>query len=419
MNIGFIGAAGGMGRAWVPRFASLGHDVFVSDVNYDALSRQYAGVPNVHILAENKAVAAQSDLLIYSITPLGEIGRVIEDSVGYVREGTIVGGFTSVKTGEVAAFLKHSPKQARIVTMHPMYAPSLPPEGQSFILVPVRDDGNAIQTIEKLLSPLSPKIVYLHSAAEHDKITADTQVLTHFSYFSMGAAWKELGIMPSSHPTYQNPLDDLKSLMAQRLLSQNLDVYTGIAVENPEANRLIEEYMTQIKWLFRYSIRARYSDMSQLLALGKAAAEHLGQVKIKEAKETLEDLLGARLGFEDQLNSHSSLIAKGFTWWILGIDVNRNVGFKSPPYEIMLLLTRAVFSGYEKFLHNMFYNPETQKQDLVFSKVVMAMGGDLLRRDEAAYKRHLEAARMHFPSNQLVEARNKTDELILRLVGRK
>lgn len=420
MNIGIIGAAGGMGRAYASRFAALEHTVFVSDKRVSDLHKAYEGVQNVVIMPTNQDVARSSDLLIYSITPLGSIDEVVKESIGAARPGSIVGGFTSVKTKEVAALQQYAPSGVQIVSMHPMHGPSLDPKNQTFILVPVRVEGDlATQKLEDLLRPIGPKVVYLASAAEHDKITADTQVLTHFALFTMGDAWRRLKIIPSAHPTYQNPIDDLKALMTQRLLSQNLDVYTGIAVENPEARRQVEEYIETLHGLMQFSIRARDSKaaLSHLRGFAGVPRDYLGRDKIKEAEETLEALFGKKLDFEDNLNSQTSLIAKGITWTVLGINPSENLAFKSPPYEILSLMTHAVFGrGFDTFLRNMVNNSETQAHDYVFSTSAAALGECISRADEATYKGHLEQARSHFPQQQLIEARSTTDGLISKLV---
>lgn len=421
MKIGIVGAAGGMGRAYASRFAALGHTVFVSDKRDSDLRKAYEGMPNIVIMPTNQQVAGSSDLLIYSITPLGSIDEVIRESVGAARPGSIVGGFTSVKTKEVAALQQYAPSGVQIVSMHPMHGPTLDPKNQTFILVPVRVEGNlATQQLEDLLRPLGPKIVYLASANEHDKITADTQVLTHFTLFTMGDAWRRLNMNPSAHPTYQNSIDDLKALMALRLLSQNLDVYTGIAVENPEARRQVQEYIESLHGLMQFSIRARDSKtaLSYLRGFAGVPRDYLGRDKIREAEETLEVLFGKKLDFQDHLNSQTSLIAKGITWTVLGITPSKNLAFKSPPYEILSLMTHAVFGrGFETFLNNMVNNSETQEHDYVFSTSAAALGECISRVDEATYKGHLEQARAHFSQQQLVEARSTTDGLISKLAA--
>ena len=419
MNIGIIGAAGGMGKAYATRFASLGHTIFVSDKKQDELQKAYSGVRNVAIMPTNQEVARNSDLLIYSITPLGSIEEVIRESIGSVKPGAIVGGFTSVKAKEVAALLRYAPVGVEVVAMHPMHGPTLDPKGQTFILIPARVEGETVtQKLEELLIPLGPKVVHLDSAAEHDKITADTQVLTHFTLFTMGDAWRRLSVIPSAHPTYQNPIDDLKALMTQRLLSQNLDVYSGIAVENPEARRQVQEYVASLHGLMQFSIRARDSEVakSHLLGFARVPRDYLGRDKIREAEETLEALFGTKLNFEDHLNSQTSLIAKGITWTVLGIMPSENLAFKSPPYEILSLMTYAVFGrGFETFIRNMIHNSETQEHDYVFSTSAAALAECITRGDEATYKAHLEEARSHFPQEQLVEARRVTDGLISKL----
>jgi prephenate dehydrogenase (NADP+) len=101
--------------------------------------------------------------------------------------GAIVGGQTSVKEPEIAAFERHLPGDVHIVTCHSMHAPSVDPKGQPLVVICHRCPQPQYQKALIVLQSLKSNIVELADYKLHDQITADTQAVTHLAFMSMGA----------------------------------------------------------------------------------------------------------------------------------------------------------------------------------------------------------------------------------------
>lgn len=71
-----------------------------------------------------------------------------------------------------------------------MHGPAVDPKGQPLIVIKHRASDEKLELVLRLLSCFDSNIVHL-SAEEHDRITADTQAVTHAAFLSMGSAWKE------------------------------------------------------------------------------------------------------------------------------------------------------------------------------------------------------------------------------------
>src|ERR1700761_5492387 len=92
--------------------------------------------------------------------------------------GAIVGGQTSCKAPEIAAFEKHLPSDVDIVSCHSLHGPGVNPKGQPLVIIKHRASQQSVKLVEGILSCFESKFVPL-SAEMHDRITADTQAVTH------------------------------------------------------------------------------------------------------------------------------------------------------------------------------------------------------------------------------------------------
>jgi prephenate dehydrogenase (NADP+) len=95
--------------------------------------------------------------------------------------GAIVGGQTSCKAPEIEALEKYLPADVEIVPCHSLHGPGVNPTGQPLVLIKHRASDKSFALVEKILSCLQSKHVYL-TAKEHDRITADTQAVTHAAF---------------------------------------------------------------------------------------------------------------------------------------------------------------------------------------------------------------------------------------------
>ena len=101
------------------------------------------------------------------------------------KMGAIVGGQTSTKAPEIAAFEKHLPPDVEIVSCHSLHGPGVSPKGQPLVIIKHRASQKSVDLVERILSCMESKVVSL-SAEKHDRITADTQAVTHAAFLSMG-----------------------------------------------------------------------------------------------------------------------------------------------------------------------------------------------------------------------------------------
>jgi prephenate dehydrogenase (NADP+) len=114
-----------------------------------------------------------------------------------LKVGSICCGQTSVKSPEVAAFEAHLPKDVNIVTCHSLHGPTVNPKSQPLVVMRHRSDETSFDIAVSILESLESKIVYL-TCEQHDRITADTQAITHVAFLSMGTAWKTQATFPVS-----------------------------------------------------------------------------------------------------------------------------------------------------------------------------------------------------------------------------
>lgn len=88
---------------------------------------------------------------------------------------------TSVKQPEIAALEKYLPSDVHIVSCHSMHGPGVDPKNQPLVVIKQRATEEKYQLVLRILSCFESNFVHL-SAEEHDRITADTQAVTHAAF---------------------------------------------------------------------------------------------------------------------------------------------------------------------------------------------------------------------------------------------
>ena len=412
MKIGFIGGAGEMASLYARILHEKEHEILVSDTDKERLRQEYAGL-EVRICESNKEAARLSDLLVYS-TPIPETPEIIKESAPFLRENAAVGGFTSVKVYEVDALLKYSPVDAEIITFHPMHGPSLKPENQKFIIIPVRTgNGSKLEEIEGIAKLKGIGVSYINSAKEHDKIMADTQILTHFAFLSMGNAWRMLGFLPEGNKTYQNEVDRIKALFTKRILSQNPEVYAGIAIFNPEAKSHVRQYINSLDSIMESVLK---EDRKNLFAKWQDIVNFLGKDELKTSDKVLNKLFSQDYNIESQTNSYLSQFALGDSFMNLGIKPQDNIAFQSPPYKILSLLVHKILNGNsEHYINNAIHNLETKRHDYYFCKSATVLAEIVESGNYQGFIDFFKKSAEFFGEDELEKARIETDELIERL----
>lgn len=236
------------------------------------------------------------------------------------KMGAIVGGQTSTKAPEIAAFEAHLPQDVDIVSCHSLHGPGVNPKGQPLVIIKHRASDTSLHLVERILSCFESKIVYL-SASTHDRITADTQAVTHAAFLSMGTAWQANNQFPWQIPRYLGGIENVKINIMLRIYSNKWHVYAGLAIMNPSAKKQIRQYAESVTELFKLMLGGHRKELEERVYAARAAV--FG--KMKESEELLlQDELLDRFGLGEKpaervRNNQLSLLAMVDCWWKLGI----------------------------------------------------------------------------------------------------
>lgn len=119
----------------------------------------------------------QSDVLMFS-TPIRETPKLIREYGHLIKPTTLVTDVTSRKKDVIKAMLETLDDKVEIVLMHPMFRPTIPPKGQSFIMVPIKP-GDSYKELERVITAEGGIIKKIENAEKHDSIMDMVQGLPH------------------------------------------------------------------------------------------------------------------------------------------------------------------------------------------------------------------------------------------------
>lgn len=347
-TIGIIGL-GDMGLLYATKFSEAGWKVVCCDRQelYSELKEKYKSA-KFELLKNGHLVSRISDYIIYSVEA-ENIDKIVSMYGPSTKVGAIVGGQTSCKNPEIRAFEKHLPSDIDIVTLHSLHGPKVSTEGQPLVMIKHRcSNPDSFPLVEALVSCLKSKHVYL-SYEEHDKITADTQAVTHAAFLSMGVAWFKIRVYPWTIGVnkWYGGFENVKTNISLRIYSNKWHVYAGLAITNPAAHKQIMQYATSSTELFTLFVENKKEELTQRLK--KAKDFVFGK---REGLLLLDDSLLEKysLGKHEPSdgettipNSHLSLLAIVDSWFQLGINPYDHMICSTPLFRIFLGVSEYLF----------------------------------------------------------------------------
>ena len=159
------------------------------------------------------------------------------------------------------------------------------------------------------------------SAEIHDRITADTQAVTHAAFLSMGAAWAANRQFPWEIARYLGGIENVKINITLRIYANKWHVYAGLAILNPSAKMQIRQYAASVTELFKLMLEGNRAEFSKRIKAAGAAVFKHGRnpedLLLKD--EVLDQFSLGDLPPERVKNNHLSLLAMVDCWWKLGI----------------------------------------------------------------------------------------------------
>lgn len=261
--------------------------------------------------------------------------------------GAIVGGQTSCKSPEIEAFEAHLPADVSIVSCHSLHGPAVDPYNQPLVLIQHRAPDAALHKVEAVLACLRSKFVYL-TAREHDRITADTQAVTHAAFLSMGKAWHANKQFPWELSRYVGGIENVKVNIMLRIYGQKWHVYAGLAILNPEAREQVSQYARSVTALYKLMLEG---DLPGLRQRVYAARDKVFAASTWETRPLLEPSilssfsLGTPTENDDppRANNHLSLLAMVDCWAALGIVPYDHMLCSTPLFRLRLGVTEHLF----------------------------------------------------------------------------
>ena len=277
----------------------------------------------------------------------------------------------------------------------------------------------AQQLVEAILLPLGSRFVYL-SYEEHDRVTANTQAVTHaaflrynspifflFFFFcktsssydvnSMGTAWCATQAYPWEQGLYVGGMETAKVNLTLRIYSNAWHVYAGLAILNPSARIQIDRYAASATELFKMMLQGRNGgddekavfkkriEWAQDIVFGKEkqrrpillSQEVLDRFtlgKMSQSSSSAETLPPS--GSKYKPNSHLSLLAMVDCWAHLGINPYTHLSLAATPiFRLFLGVAEHLFlspSLLSAAIHSAIFDTWHRADDLEF--VVAARG---------------------------------------------
>ncbi|KAM4062292.1 prephenate dehydrogenase [Hirsutella rhossiliensis] len=341
--VGLIGM-GDMGKMYADRLSAVGWKILACDREdrYDSLKEKYAGRNKMEICRNGHLVSRASDFIIYSVEA-AVINRVIAQFGPSTKMGAIVGGQTSCKSPEIAAFEAHLPADVSIVSCHSLHGPGVDPHNQPLVLIQHRAPDAALRTVETVLGCLRSKFVHL-TAQEHDRITADTQAVTHAAFLSMGKAWHANRQFPWELSRYVGGIENVKINTMLRIYGQKWHVYAGLAILNPEARKQVAQYAESVTALYKLMLEGDLDGLRERVhaARDKVFGPATGRPLI-EPSILSSFSLGVPADAPARPNNHLSLLAMVDCWAALGIVPYDHMLCSTPLFRLRLGVTEHLF----------------------------------------------------------------------------
>jgi prephenate dehydrogenase (NADP+) len=201
-----------------------------------------------------------------------------------------------------------------------LHGPNVNPKGQPLVLVKERASEESFEIVKKILSCLGSNYVRL-TAEEHDRITADTQAVTHAAFLSMGTAWFSNNQFPWEIDRYVGGIENVKCNIMLRIYSNRWHVYAGLAILNSCAKEQIRQYAESVTELFKLMLGGHREEFEKRIkTAGHAVFGSAGDERDLLLRDDVLDRYSlGNVPKEKTPNNHLSLLGMVDCWWKLGI----------------------------------------------------------------------------------------------------
>ena len=416
MEIGIIGT-GDMGKLYAREFSRNGYRINCSDVQgkRGQLEKELAGT-GIHIYNDGVEVSRRSDIIFY-LVPVESIERTVAQCGPSTRKYAIVSSGTSVMTPAVEAFETYLPDDVSIINWHWLFGPSVKPQNRGTALVNHRSTWDSYKRARDAFETVGTKVIELPSYKVHDKITADTQAVTHIGFEAMGTAWKNMGSYPWDNTTYAGGIDKVKISMCLRIYCGKSHVYAGLAIFNPFAREQIKQYADSVSDLFGLMIQENEGKFRKRIEDARKFIFGNGDTPILLDERVMAEF---GLGISSKLrtpNSHLSPLAMADAWTQAKINPYQNLVCQTPVFRLRLGIVEYLLKNndlLEESIETALHEKNIRRDDLEFQNAVREWATIVVNRDTAAYHNLFKETKDFF-EGRLEDGMKQSTELIERM----
>lgn len=230
-----VGGTGAVGSMFVDLLVGAGSEVGIVDRTEDPLLQE----PGVRFLRGDVTAIGprlarelgEADLVVLAVPePVAlACARQVADAM---REGALLVDTLSVKS-RIVDEVRDGRADIELLSLNPMFAPSLGIQGRPVAAVEVRDGPRAKELL-RLLESRGGRVVRV-GADEHDRLTSGAQALTHAAVLAFGSSLAELDLDIRQLTAIAPPPHAMLLALLARIASGTPEVYWDVQAANPRA----------------------------------------------------------------------------------------------------------------------------------------------------------------------------------------
>jgi len=255
--------------------------------------------------------------------------------------------------------------------------------------------------VEQVFSSFESKYVYI-SGEMHDRITADTQAVTHAAFLSMGTAWQANNQFPWEYSRWVGGLENVKINITLRIYSSKWHVYAGLAILNPSAKEQIRQYAQSVTDLYKLMLEGNREELKRRVKTAGAAVfkpDTEGHDLL--LKDEVLDRFSLSKGSREEAppNNHLSLLAIVDCWSKLGIVPYDHMICSTPLFRLWLGVTEYLFRNpnlLEEALDTAIDDQTFRSDDLEFTFAARAWSDCISFGDFESYRDRFERTQRYF-----------------------
>ena len=253
-NVIVLGGNGAMGSLFCRQLAGVAKQVIAIDLQ-QKFAHEVKGIKYIEADVCNPSIEAKNALphadLVIAALPEDVAMTAWPEIAASQKKTSLLVDTLSVKTPFINA-ISQSKSPDEIISINPMFGPSLGFSGQSAVVIDVRHGPIADEFIA-LLTSWGCGVVFL-TTEEHDRYAAMLQTVTHAAILAFGMSLQKLNYdLSAVEPLMPPPHRTLLALMA-RILRADPQVYWEIQASNPfavEGRRALESSSMEFSKLLR------------------------------------------------------------------------------------------------------------------------------------------------------------------------